>query len=345
MLKVDDRPSNGQVLGIGIAGLGQLSREVHLPILATIPGIRIHAIADPDPGAIERCKHLARGAQCYSSLEGLLEDDSVHAVLVASPTAEHAVQARRVLAAGKALYLEKPLASTLAEGTELLKWAAAARRPVMIGFNYRFHPLVARARHLAAAHPFCRARSVFSIAPRPLPGWKQKRSSGGGVLLDLGSHHFDLLRFLLNAEVVTVNARVWSERTEDDCCEVKLDFDNGAQAQGLYSFCRTEEDVLAMTGSHGGIEINRYAPLGFPFWPLGDLLSYQLERRRSPWREVSFRRSLQAWIDCVRSGSTPPVTVHDGLASLRVVAAAEESTRTGGPVPLLQPTLSAKEVG
>jgi len=215
----------------------------------------------------------------------------------------------------------------------------------MIGFNYRFHPLVARARQLAAAKPFCRARSVFSIAPRPLPGWKQNRSSGGGVLLDLGSHHFDLLRFLLNAEVVTVNARVWSERTEDDCCEVELDFDNGARADGLYSFCRTEKDVLAMTGPGGRIEINRYAPLGFPFWPVGGLVRYQLERRRSPWREVSFRRSLQAWIDSVQSGSAPPVTLRDGLASLRVVAAAEESTRRGGPVSLLQPTLSAKGIG
>jgi len=163
-------------------------------------------------------------------------------------------------------------------------------------------------------------------------------------LLDLGSHHFDLLRFLLNAEVVTVNARVWSERTEDDCCEVKLDFDNGAHAEGLYSFCRKEEDVLSMTGANGGIEINRYAPLQFPFWPLGEMVRYQLERRRSPWKEVSFRRSLQAWIDSVRSGSPPPVTLQDGLASLRVVAAAEESTRTGRPVSLLRPTLSATEV-
>src|SRR4030095_2111812 len=98
-----DRRSNRQILGVGLAGLGQLSREVHLPILSTIPGISINAIADPDPSAIERCKPLARAASCYSSLEALLEDDSVDAVLVASPTGEHAVHARRVLAAGKAL--------------------------------------------------------------------------------------------------------------------------------------------------------------------------------------------------------------------------------------------------
>src|SRR5215218_6459794 len=96
-------------------------------------------MTDIDPAASERCRVLAPHARVHSSLEDLL-NDGVDALLVTSPTGEHAKHARLVLATGKALYLEKPLAATLADGLELCA-NLPTPQPAMIGFNYRFHPL------------------------------------------------------------------------------------------------------------------------------------------------------------------------------------------------------------
>src|SRR5581483_1493999 len=132
--------------------------------------------------------------------------------------------------ANKPVYLEKPIASEMSDAEALYEHAVRRNAHVTVGFNYRFHPLIARRRQQIQSAEVQKARSVFSIAPRPLPCWKQQRTSGGGVVLDLASHHFDLLRFLTGAEVLTVSARVWSERSEGDCAEVHLNFTYGIEA-------------------------------------------------------------------------------------------------------------------
>lgn len=320
--------ANNREVQVGIVGLGQLVREVHLPILRQLRSARVVAIADPYPGAVEQCLPMTENARAYSSLDALLEDDRVEAVLVASPSGEHAQQAQRVLAAGKALYLEKPIGSTAEEGRAVALAARGAAAPAAMGFNYRFHPMIQHARRALQEGKFTgvrRVRSCFSIAPRPLPAWKLKRSSGGGVLLDLASHHFDLLRYLLGAEITAVSARIWNERSEADCCEAELSFENAVQAQCSFSFCRQERDSLELIGADGWMSIDRYAPLRYPVSPFSEFIRYQWERRRSPWKEVSYRRSLEAWTESIRGRRQPAVTLDDGLQALRIVLAAEQS--------------------
>jgi myo-inositol 2-dehydrogenase / D-chiro-inositol 1-dehydrogenase len=319
------------ILGVGIVGLGQLAREVHLRLLASMPHVRIRAIADPDGSAISGCRPLAPQAQACESLAEMLTLPDIDAILIASPTGEHAAGACAAIEAGRSVYLEKPIAATLSDGMRVHETARRSARSHMTGFNYRFHPLAERICQSVqpAVGSISSVRSTFTIAPRDLPAWKRKRASGGGVLLDLAAHHFDLLPFLIGSPVQSVRARIWSERTEDDCAAVELMFENGVNASGEYSFCRREQDSIVISGSNGSMTYDRYAPLRYPMWPMREFLSYQIERRGSPWKEVSFRRSLEAWIGSVRGGVTPPVTIADGLQSLQVVAAAEASASSG----------------
>ena len=324
-------------ISVGVVGLGQLAREVHLPLLRRMPQVRVEALADPSAEALRQCLPLATGARSYSSCEALLAEARVDAVLIASPTGEHARQAESVLAAGKALYLEKPIAATLKDGCDVASAASRRKAAAMMGFNYRFHPLIQSAkRKIERIGPgrLQDVRSDFSIAPRPLPTWKQKRSTGGGVLLDLGSHHFYLLSYLLDARVETVSARIWSERTEGDCATLELTFENGVRAKCSYSFCRVEKDELEFKSENGRILIDRYAPLRFPLWPVSDFAAYQRERLRSPWKEVSFGRSLAAWVTAVQRREQPPLTTEDGLEALRVVLGAEQSALEAQPIQL-----------
>jgi predicted dehydrogenase len=313
---------------IGVAGLGQLSVQVHLPNLRSVPGVRIAALADSDPQAREKAACLAPGAHLFASTEELLTVGGIDAVLIATPTAEHARHARLAINAGLAFYLEKPLASEFEDGVAVVSAAERAGVAAMMGFNYRFHPRIAALREGLAGVQH--AESTFTIAPRPLPEWKHRRSTGGGVLLDLASHHFDLLMWLLRSPVAAVSARVWSERTEDDCADVELEFEDGRRAACSFSFCRNESDVMVFSGPGVRIVHNRYAPLSFPVRPVRRFAAYQWERLRAPWKEASFRRSISYWAGSLRSGTPAPVTLGDGLESLRIVCAAEQSSARGG---------------
>src|SRR5581483_10598517 len=133
-------------ISLGVVGLGQLAREVHLPILSSIPDIEVTALADPSTEALSAAKHFAPRAQLYSSVNDLLSKTPVDAVLIASPTGEHANHAREAIDANKPVYLEKPIASEMSDAEALYEHAVRRNAHVTVGFNYRFHPLIARRR-------------------------------------------------------------------------------------------------------------------------------------------------------------------------------------------------------
>ncbi len=295
---------------IGIIGCGQLVREVHLPNLGRLKEVEIAAVSDP----------LIPGSPTVETLLKMALDG----VLVASPTGKHAAHARLVLETGLPLYLEKPLASTLAEAQAV---AALDHGRATMGFNYRWHPIYRRSLELAQVSSI---RSQFSFAPRPLPEWKKRRATGGGVLLDLGSHHIDLICHLLRREPTAVQCRLRDVATEQDDAELTLHFGEETEARCRFSFVATETDFLEIAGRR----LDRYAPLRHPWWPPGDWLAYQLERRGAPWKEVSFLRSMEAWIASIRGESPFRAPLSEGLRAMRVIDAAERSAALGSAVPV-----------
>ena len=115
----------------------------------------------------------------------------------------------------------------------------------MIGFSYRFNPLHQEVRrHLQAEKlgKLVAVRSVFTTPPRRVPEWKQKRESGGGALLDLASHHVDLLRFWFNEEVHEVYANIRSQRVEADTATLELRLTNGLLVQSFFSTSSVDDD-------------------------------------------------------------------------------------------------------
>lgn len=96
-------------LSLGVIGCGQIARDVHLRVLRDLPGARVVALAERDPQALLAAQQLAPQARTYSEMDALLADASVRAVLICLPNALHAPVAMRAFAAGKSVYLEKPL--------------------------------------------------------------------------------------------------------------------------------------------------------------------------------------------------------------------------------------------
>ncbi len=323
---------------MGVVGCGAIATGVHLRVLRRLRGVHVTAVADPARAAREHAVRLVPGAAVLASAEDLVARRDVDAVVVCSPSGAHAEHALLALAAGRHLYLEKPLAIDLGEGQRVVETGEAAGVVAAIGFNWRYQPLVQRARELLRAGAIGdvrEARTVF-CEPAVVSGWKLRRETGGGVLLDLGSHHVDLLRWLLEAEVEDVEATIASRDSEHDEAELVLALSGGRTARSLFSFRKGATDRLELVGTRGILRIDRYRR-SLAVEPPRRVLT----RRLAGWRlrtlvrpasEPSWCRALRAWTDAVRGvGAVHPTvqlpTLTDGLRSLEAILAAERAAQ------------------
>jgi predicted dehydrogenase len=310
--------------------------------------VRVVAIADPDSASLAAARQLAPHADALSDHRDLYDRPDVDAVVVCLPSALHAEAGLTALAAGKGLYLEKPIAAGLDQAREVVAAGRQAARPAMVGFNYRFHPLVDALRRRIAAGELgeCRAwRSIFTVRAHPTPAWKEALRTGGGVLLDFASHHVDLLRFVTGREVRDVFATARSSNArEEDSAAMQLVLDDGVMAQIFCSWSATEEDRLEVSGTAGSLLVDRHRSLGVerrgpraPLTAAGLLAAmapafdagYARERLAAPRREPSYARALAYFAACVRRAEAAAPGLEDGLRSLAVVVAARESVRDG----------------
>lgn len=335
-------------LKVGLMGCGHIAQLVHLRVLTRLPDVELVALAEPDPHLREQACRQAPAAVAFSDYPELLERSGVEAVVICLPNALHAAAAVAAMERGKHVYLEKPMATDIDEAQTVLTAWQRAGVVGMMGFNYRFHPLYQRMRqHIQSGRlgELVGMRSVFCTPARPLPTWKQSRHSGGGVLLDLASHHVDLVRFFFGQEVREVSVALRSQRSEDDTATLQLRLDDGLLVQSFFSMNAVDEDCFEIYGTAGKLAVNRYLSLDVEFtdpapnfsrlkrWGQGltSLIRsrHLLNKILAPAREPSYQAALSQFIAAVRNRRPASPDFVDGYRSLAVIAAAEESARTG----------------
>ena len=338
-------------LRVAILGCGRLAREVLLPILGRIPKVEVSVIADLDQRARAAAAALAPRAKTLADWPDAIAQD-VDAVVVALPTAMHAEAARAVIEAGKHLYLEKPIAATVEEGLALeetgrragLGWAGLKSRPhtpaiAMVGFNYRFNPLVVelrrRVQDAEVGAPKI-IRTTFSTKATPGGTWRRPDQRGGGVLLDLASHHIDIVRYITDDEIASVSAErtVSSEGAEHVALTIQLT--RGAVVQSVFATGTADIDRIEIEGGRGSLTVDRYRSWVVQRSAHGTSSltrgmreisgwRYALDKQRAPWHEPSFARAFQAFVHAARGAEPQGASLEDGLRSLQVIDAAERS--------------------
>lgn len=342
-------------LRIGVLGCGQIALGTHLPILTRLAGVEIAAMAEPDLRLRGKAADLAPEAITVTDWREVVNHEEVDAVIVCLPTAMHAEAAIAVLNARKPLYLEKPIASELPDALRLLEAARSIGTTAMVGFHLRFHPLIVQLKEQLKSGRIGRilaARSIFSTHAPAMPGWKADRKSGGGVLLDLASHHIDLVRFIFDAEVEEVFARTDTIQSEEDTATLDLRLGGGVTAQSFFSLRSVEENQIELLGTEGRLRVDLYRSAGVEFaapFRDADAKAFVTGLPETAWRRASqiiasrtvgspltcaYRAALVEFVRAASSGEKAACTLEDGYASLATIDAAEQSVRTNAPVRL-----------
>jgi myo-inositol 2-dehydrogenase/D-chiro-inositol 1-dehydrogenase len=329
---------------VALIGCGRIARLSHLANLLADPRAELVALADTDAGALAVAGRAAPRAEPFADLRKLFEMARPDAAVIALPTASHADGVIAAIESGAHAYLEKPIAATLDEARAIHRAWKATALVGRIGFNARFNPLYAALRDRVAAGEIGEVIAVRSAFTAMFPGeatWRLSPATGGGALLELASHHVDLLRFILQTEVEHVFAAAWSNRGDDEAVMLTFRMRNGVNAQTIAAYGTLEEDSFEVYGTRGKFRVNRYDSLVVESLPLhasGGLASaasrmkaevaaipYGMKKRRSPGQEPSFATSLSAFVSAAgkKAPATPDLT--DGLRALEIVDAARQS--------------------
>ena len=227
---------------LGFLGVGWIGR-LRLQALLDCPFAEIAALADESPAALEAAQALAPRAEALAGLDALLARP-LDGLVIATPSALHAAQAEAALARGLAVFCQKPLALDAGETASVIAAARKADRLLAVDLSYR-HSEAMRCVHALVESggigEIYAADLVFHNAYGPDKPWfRDRQLSGGGCVIDLGTHLVDLALWTLGASpVVRVSSRLWAQGRRlpvrplavEDHAIAEIEFGNGAVAR------------------------------------------------------------------------------------------------------------------
>ncbi len=299
-------------LRLAIVGTGHFGRY-HVLKAAAEPRVTLVGVVDPDAGKAARVA-AEGGTRALPDLDAALAE--AEAVIVAATTRTHHALGLRVLEAGRHLFMEKPLATTLAEADELVALAAARAVVLQVGHLERFSVArAALARHVS--RPL--AMEFARLAPF------RERGTDVSVVLDLMIHDIDLALTLAEAPVARVEAvgrKVLSDRL--DFAQARLAFGNGAVASLTASRVSPGvERVARLFDAQGSIAVDFVGRHLARFDRDG--------RHEEAWQDADpLAAQLAAFVAAVRGEAPVAVDGAAGRAALEVALAVEAACLTAG---------------
>jgi predicted dehydrogenase/threonine dehydrogenase-like Zn-dependent dehydrogenase len=247
-------------------------------------------------------------ARSSTDLDLALSDPEIQAVVIATRHDSHAQLACRALAAGKHVFVEKPLALNEAGLSQIAiardEAAAKGSAPVvMVGFNRRFAPMIMRAKALLAQAPGPKAM-VMTVNAGAIPAthWTQDAEVGGGRIIGEACHFIDLLRFLVGAPIQSLTSRFMASGTADTA-SIDIGFEDGSigtihyLANGSRAYPKERLQVFA---AGRVLEMDNYRSLRGYGWP-------GFSREKSFRPDKGQRGCAAAFISAIAQGGADPI--------------------------------------
>jgi predicted dehydrogenase len=304
-------------------------------------------------------KELARrfaGLECYSGLESMLGHSGLDAVAVCTPPEWHAELATKVLEAEKHLFVEKPLALSLEACDRVIERAARSTRVAVVGFNLRQHRLLREARTLVRSGTLGRVELVRSSLTtdirhtRRQPDWRDPRRPSGSVFFELGSHHFDLWRWLLDIEVEEVFARTNDSGSDSPTAVVTAQLTGGVLASAQFAERSYPGNEIEILGEAGRLRVSLYDFDGLELLPLASRPGSPKTRMTRIRRALAslpaglrgmrvggdyvatFAEEWRRFAASVREDAPRAATLGDGRAAVAISLAATQSAAASAAV-------------
>jgi UDP-N-acetylglucosamine 3-dehydrogenase len=331
-------------LGIGLIGAGRMG-AYHVETWERVPSGRLVAIAEPEE-ALARTRIGRRPIEWVGDYRWLLERADVDAVCICTPSEQHARIALDALAAGKHVFVEKPIATALEDGLRMAAAARVANLKLMVGHIERFNPAVGKLAELIREGRIGRVFRAHATRVGPLPA----RIQDTGVAIDLATHDLDLMQFVLDRDITSIYAEGSRcvHPSQEDMISCLLRFgEDGPQGLLDVNWLTPEKRREMTVIGEGGMLSASYLTQDVWFTETSGAPTAWSEFARirgdAEGAAVRFalprveplQAELEAFARCVLDDTPEPVSPQDGCRALAAALAVRDSAANSRPVTLL----------
>lgn len=314
------------VVGCGYWGRNLVRSFAELGALAAVVD------TDPDNAEALAAKHSVQAR----TLEEVLADESIHAMVVAAPAVEHGTLGLRCLDAGKHLFVEKPLALDVPAAQALVAKAAEVDRQLMVGHLLRYHPAFLAVSDMVQNGSLGDLRYLYS---NRLNLGKIRREEN--ILWSFAPHDLSMLLALVGEEPSEVSAvgSTFLSKDVPDVTTTHLEFPGGQRAHVFVSWLHPfKEQRLVVVGSEAMVVFDDLQPWDSKLtlfehrvdWDGSNPVPVKADATPIPLEQAEpLRLECEHFLDCIATGATPRTDGHEGVRVLTVLAAAQASLAAG----------------
>ena len=331
--------SETYTITFGIIGAGRIGKLHADNLLSNVKGAKLKTVTDPFLD--EEWAASRNIPETWKDHRIMLDDPEIDAILIGSPSPEHASQMIECAGAGKHIFCEKPIALDPDIIRNALAEVEKSCVKLQVGFNRRFDPNFAAVQGQIASGALGEPHIIRITSRDPAPPPVEYVTSSGGLFMDMTIHDFDMARFLCGSEVTEVHAYgavlvdpEIGKAGDIDTAVISLKFTNGAlgiienSRKAVYGY----DQRVEVFGAKGTAMADNNTPTSMVVLnESGTIrdkpLYFFLERYKN-----AFVSEMQSFVDSIREDKPTLVSGKDGLIPVLIAMAAKESLKTGKPV-------------
>ncbi|WP_292882814.1 Gfo/Idh/MocA family oxidoreductase [Methanobrevibacter sp. UBA188] len=313
-----------RTVNVGVIGVGAMG-ENHVRVYHKMEEANLMGVSDVSERALKKIEKKY-GAKGYTDYCELLANPEIEVVSVCVPTTFHHDVVMEAIKHKKHVLVEKPIAFTLTEAEEMIAAAKDAGVILATGHVERFNPAVQKAKELIDDGVIGDIVSAFAKRVGPLP----PRIKDVGVSIDLAIHDLDIMNYLFEEEITQVYGTMNSSFDDsefEDHAEIMVSFDNEStgiiEVNWLTPYKRRE---LELTGTAGIISVDYIQQSIEVFGKFAQDIEIV--------HEEPLKGELKSFLNSVVEEKEPVITGEDGLKALKMVIAANKSSKEHRPVSL-----------
>ncbi len=336
-------------MSVRIAVIGLKFGYHHVQTLLTMHGIELVAVADRHTDADYATRY---GIKVYKDALEMMRVEKPDAVSICTSPKPREALIEYAATHGIAMFIEKPLASTLEQAKRLAALCEQHRARVMVGFSFRFHPAIQRLRELIDGTPehgslgrglVLNGEYIFDWLPEP-NGWLWQPDNGNGFFNENSCHLFDAVCYLLG-EPVSVMAEGINVKgsPSEEAAAITMRFASGAIASLTVGCLATgafsNYPRINVMAEHGQAQLQGREHIWESLtWGTRDSNEvHSLHANPESLSNTRYTAAFQHFADCVQNNQAPTATLQDGVRAVAIAEAVYKSIRTGQKIMLAEP--------